>query len=370
MPNHSPATEHFLVDVAVIGAGVVGCAIARQFAKKQKSVMVLEAGPRIGEGVTSRNSGVIHAGIYYHPTSLKASACVRGKALLYEHCDRLHVPYRKTGKLIVALDGAETAALEQLHANAHASGATEVSLLSGAEAKKLEPSLPAVAALYSPATGIVDPYELTRSLLVEAEADGAILATQSGVNGIRRETDGSYTIETMRGPVQAEVVINCAGLHADEIARFVGIDKYKIHPCRGDYFSFRPRHSYQHLIYPVIAKGSPGLGVHLTIDLGGRYRLGPDAEFVDTKSDFSAAPEKLEKFRLAAERLFGAIEADQLAYDSCGIRPKLRHPSESVEKDFVVSEDLPGFLNMVGIESPGLTSALALAELADQALSR
>jgi L-2-hydroxyglutarate oxidase LhgO len=350
------------VEIVVIGAGVVGAAVAQALSAAGREVMVLETAPWVGDGITSRNSGVIHGGLYYRPGSIKATSCIRGNHLLYEWCEKHGVPHRQLGKLVVAVDEGDEEGLERLYENAVASGAEEIERISGKSLKDFEPTIRGISALWSKRTGIVDPAALTKSLVLAAEEAGATVVTKSEVRAIRRSTSG-YELETARGPVTAEKVINAAGLCADDVARMAGIQEYKVYPCRGDYFNLRPRTKYQHLLYPVARPKEVGLGIHLTLDLAGACRLGPDAEYVDSKNDFSPAEGKLEKFRKSAERMLGPIEAKQLSYDSCGIRPKLRGPSETEEKDFVIREDLPGFVNLVGIDSPGLTACLAIGEI-------
>ncbi len=349
------------VDVAVVGGGVVGCAVASALARAGRSVLLLEGAQRLGDGVTSRNSGVIHSGLYYPPASLKAQACVRGNALLYEWARSRGVPCAKPGKLVVAREAADVPDLEALAANARASGAPAVELVPAAFVRAHEPAVAAAAALWCPETGIVDAVELARSLAADAAEHGGLVLTQARVRGIARAAS-AWELDTARGPVRAERVVNSAGLHADEVAALAGVDRYRVHPWRGDYFRFRPAAPYRHLVYPVRRRGAAGLGVHLTLDLAGGCRLGPDVEHVARKDDYSPREDKLPAFLAAARALLGEVRADQLAYDGCGIRPKLRAPSDPEEKDFVLSEDLPGFVNLVGIESPGLTAALALAE--------
>ncbi|HKB77571.1 MAG TPA: NAD(P)/FAD-dependent oxidoreductase [Myxococcales bacterium] len=349
------------VDVAVVGGGVVGCAVASRLARAGNEVLLLEGGQRLGDGVTSRNSGVIHSGLYYAPGSLKAQACVRGNALLYEWARARGVPHGRPGKLVIAPDAADLPDLEALEANARANGAPGVELVPAAFVRAREPTVQAAAALWCPQTGIVDAVELARSLATDAAEHGALVLTQARVQAISR-SGSAYELETARGPVRAQRVVNAAGLHADEVAALAGVDRYQIHPWRGDYFRFTPATPYRHLVYPVRRRGAAGLGVHLTLDLAGRCRLGPDVEHVARKDDYSPREDKLPAFLAAARSLLGEVRADQLAYDGCGIRPKLRGPSDREDKDFVLSEDLPGFVNLVGIESPGLTAALALAE--------
>ncbi len=350
------------VDVAIVGAGVVGCAIASALAA-DRSVVVLEAGPRIAEGTTSRNSGVVHSGLYYRPGSLKARLCVEGNRLLYDWAARHDVPHAKIGKLVIARDAAEIEALQALERNARASDAPGVGMIGRDAIRKLEPTVDAECALLCRETGIVDPVELTRSYAHDASEKGALITTSARVRGVERTSSG-WRLDTERGEIACTQVVNAAGLHADEVAALAGIEAERIHPCRGDYFRLRTPVRYRHLIYPMRPKGSPGLGVHLTLDLAGGVRLGPDAEFCDSRTDYSPREDKLETFLHAARRLLGpSIEAEQLSYDGCGIRPKLAGDS-----DFVVRQDRPGFVNLIGIESPGLTAALALARVVREML--
>jgi L-2-hydroxyglutarate oxidase LhgO len=349
------------VDVAVIGGGVVGCAVAARLAQPGRELLLLEAEPQLGTGVTSRNSGVIHSGLYYPPDSLKAAACVRGNRLLYEWAERKGVWYRKTGKLVVAHSLTQLAELQALYENAQASGAPGISMIDGAAVAALEPSLQMAAGLFCAETGIIDQHELVLSLRAAAEQAGAVVVTAAAVSRIDR-VPGGYLLSTARGELRAERVVNAAGLASADLARMVGVSRYTIYPCRGDYFTLRSEAGYRHLIYPVKDKANPGLGIHLTLDRSGAYRLGPDAEYVDRCDDFGPAEHKLPQFLAAASRLLGPLTADQLAYDGCGIRPKLRAPDETAERDFVLEEEPPGFVHLIGIESPGLTASLDLAD--------
>ncbi len=378
------------VEQVIIGAGVVGCAIAYELSQKGFSPLVFEKGPRIAEGVTSRNSGVIHAGLYYKPSSLKAQSCIRGNALLYEWCQKYRVPFRKTGKWVVG-SLAEEGELEAIHANALESGATGLHLYTkNPKPLNWDSKISADIGMYSSETGIVDPYEFSYSLYTQAEQNGAQFILNTEVKNITCLPQGGYELETSRGLIQTEIIFNAAGLYADEIAALAGITKYKIYPYRGDYFFLRTPQVFSSLVYPIKKKGSAGLGIHLTIAIDGSYRLGPDvslapsycvgfaSEFVactsyafsgksSGKEDFfppSNLEEKKLLFYQAACQYLQNISLDQLQYDSCGLRPKLRSPQDKEEKDFVVSQDLPGFINLVGIESPGLTASLDLAQRA------
>ncbi|MBS2031689.1 MAG: NAD(P)/FAD-dependent oxidoreductase [Deltaproteobacteria bacterium] len=345
---------------AVIGAGVVGLAVARALARAGNETLILEREPRIATGVTSRNSGVIHAPIHYATGSLKATLCARGRELLYEFCDTHGVAHRQTGKLIVASNQGQLAELERIRIRAAENGAPEIRIFDAAELAKHEPHVAGVGALLSPRTGIVDAQALARALLRDAQDHGASLAVGARVEAAGRKSDG-FSLRTSLGPMDANVVVNAAGLFADDVAALMGAP-YTVHPWRGDYFVFQPDRPLERLVYPVKDATAPGLGVHLTLDLQGRYRLGPDVELVTSKTDFTPREAKHARFLEAAQRLFPWARAEMLRYDTCGIRPKLRGPEHTDERDFVIRADAPGWINLVGIESPGLTASLAIAE--------
>jgi L-2-hydroxyglutarate oxidase LhgO len=351
------------MDVAVVGAGVVGCALASALARRGLAVVVLERGPQEGTGITSRNSGVIHGGLYYPPGSLKATTCLRGQALLYAWAVSHDVPHARTGKLVVARDSAEEAELAALHANAVAAGARGLRWLDPAEVAAREPALPPMrAALWSGHSGIIDAHALTRSLRIDAERRGAVFAMQGELLAVHHSAAG-MRLDTMRGELEVGVLVNAAGLDADRVAALAGHPAPpQLFPCRGDYFRLHTPRRYRGLIYPVRARGSAGLGVHLTLDLAGGLRLGPDVEYVASRDDFGPAEHKHAAFLAAAQALLGPLAPAQLSYDGCGIRPKLRGPDEAAERDFMICEGPAGCVHLLGIESPGLTAALALAE--------
>lgn len=352
--------------IVVVGAGVVGLAVAQKLSLKH-DVFLLEAGPRIAEGVTSRNSGVVHASIYYPPNSFKAKFCLEGRALLYEWCKKYSVPHSKIGKIILATQTEHLDDLELTLKNAHEIGATETHLITKKEIKRLEPNVEGISAVFSPETGIVDPYELSYSFLQVAEKNGATLFNSCAVVGAERARD-QIIVLTTRGPIECDHVINCAGLHADDVAAYNpdASHAYKIYPWRGDYFNFQPGVKFFRLIYPVKTKASAGLGVHLTIDLNGKYRLGPDVELVDSKTNFLPKPEKIDSFLTATQKLFAWATREMLTYDTCGIRPKLRNPHDKTDPDFMILWSSPQWMDLLGIESPGLTSALAIANYVEQ----
>lgn len=366
-------------DVAVLGAGAVGLAAAAALAGAGRSVAILEHASGIARGTTSRNSQVIHAGLYYPEGSWKARLCVTGRERLYERCARLGIPHRQLGKLVVAVEPGEVPALERIHALGTANGAPGLELLDGDAVRQLEPAVRAVAALWSPATGIVDAHALALSWLGEAEAHGAALALRHEVVSLEHAGDrwrvGAREPDGGHAELECAAVVNAAGLGSDRIAELAGIDVdvcgWRQHPCKGDWFALAPGAPLrvQRLVYPV--PHGAGLGIHVTLDLGGRLRLGPDAEYVDAIR-YDVDPRKADAFATAAGRYLPGLRAEWLTPDQAGIRPKLAGPGEAF-RDFVVEEGSahgkPGLVNLIGIESPGLTAAPAIAERVVELLS-
>ncbi len=366
-------------DVLVIGAGIVGLATAAALARVGRSVVVVERHDGFGRETTSRNSQVLHAGLYYPSGSWKAQLCVAGSRALYARCEREGIPHRRLGKLVVAVEPAEVAALERLRALGTENGAPDLVILDAAAVARMEPSVRAVAALHSPATGIVDAHALCLSFAAEAESHGAAIALGREVVEIEAARPGYRVVaqdgKGARESLSAAAVVNAAGLASDHIAALAGIDVdacgLRQHPCKGDYFALAPGTPlhFERLVYPVPAgaaaetTSSPGLGVHVTLDLGGRVRFGPDATYVD-RIDYAVDPAKAGSFARAAQRYLPTLRAAWLMPDQAGIRPKLARPGESF-RDFVIEEEsargLPGFVNLIGIESPGLTAAPAIA---------
>jgi L-2-hydroxyglutarate oxidase LhgO len=361
-------------DCVVIGAGVVGLAVARALALAGREVIILEAGDVIGNETSSRNSEVIHAGIYYVPGSLKGQLCVAGKKLLYRYCGAHGVPHRNCTKLIVATSQAQHGALAAIRANARGNGVDDLELLTGAEAKALEPNLHCVAALLSPSTGIVDSHGLMLAYLGDAEAHGAMLAFNSPVAGGRVTGDAIALdvggAEPMR--LSCRTVVNAAGLHAQRVARsIVGIPSQSIPPAhlaKGNYFSLAAKPPFSRLIYPVPEPG--GLGVHITIDLGGQARFGPDVEWVD-RIDYDVDPRRADRFYAEVRRYWPDLPDGSLQPAYSGIRPKLG-PAGTPAADFMIQgpreHGVAGLVNLYGIESPGLTASPAIAERVVQML--
>ena len=356
------------IECLVIGAGVVGLAVGRALARRGREVLVLEATSAIGTGISSRNSEVIHAGIYYPPGSAKARLCVEGRRRLYEYCEAHGVSFRRCGKLIVATEETQLPALKAIEQKARRNGVDDLRWLSSAEAQRLEPALSCVGALLSPSTGILDTHAFMLSLQGEIEAGGGTVLCNAAATGGRR-VDGVLRLRAGRAESAMEiapsVVVNSAGLHAQQVAQSLGVPPEAIPPLRyakGNYFALQGTSPFRHLVYPVPEPG--GLGVHLTLDLAGRARFGPDVEWIE-RLDYSVDPGRAARFYGAIRRYWPALPDEALVPAYAGIRPKLGGP-EAPAADFLIqgprAHGLPGLVNLYGIESPGLTSSLAIAE--------
>ena len=355
------------VDVVIAGAGLVGLSIAKALAAAGREVMVLEAESSIGTGMSSRNSEVIHAGIYYPAGSLKARLCVEGRALLYDYCQARNIGHNRIGKLIVAATAEEAETLEVIRQGAITNGVEDLIPLSRAQATELEPALQAVAALWSPSTGIVDSHALMLAYQGDAEAAGTIVVFHAPVLGGRIMTRGVALEIGGSEPLRltCNLFVNCAGLDATKIAaRIEGLPAAAIpalHPCKGSYFSLSMRSPFRHLIYPVPEPG--GLGTHLTLDLGGQARFGPDVEWADSL-DYRVDPARAARFYPAIRRYWPDLPDNALLPAYSGIRAKLSGPGEPAADfriDGPLQHGIPGIINLFGIESPGLTASLAIA---------
>jgi L-2-hydroxyglutarate oxidase LhgO len=363
------------IDCVVIGAGVVGLAVARALALQGREVLVLEAEGAIGTGTSSRNSEVIHAGIYYAAGSLKARLCVEGRRALYAYAAERGVPYRRCGKLIVATSEAQVAQLDAILAKAHANGVEDMVLLSGAEARVLEPELTCLAALHSPNTGIVDSHALMLSLQGDVENAGGMLALKSPVASATCTADGIVLTGEDGTLLQCATVVNAAGLTAPLLAkRFDGLPSASLpeaHFAKGNYFTLAGRAPFQRLIYPV--PEAAGLGVHLTLDLGGQAKFGPDVQWTDSPHDLVVDPRRGDAFYDEVRRYWPALPDGALIPGYAGIRPKISGPDEPA-RDFVIAgpetHGVPGLVNLFGIESPGLTSSLAIGRHVAELLAR
>jgi L-2-hydroxyglutarate oxidase LhgO len=356
------------VEAVVVGAGVIGLAAARALALAGHEVIVLERADGIGSETSSRNSEVIHGGLYYPAGSLKAASCVAGRQRLYAYCREHGVPHAPLGKLIVATEEAEIPGVEKIDAAARANGVGNLEWLSAAQAQRLEPELHCVAALLSPSTGIIDSHALMLAYQGEAEAAGAFVALRSPVLSGRIVGDGFELAVGGADPttIRCRLLVNTAGLFAPALARTIdGIPPESIPPayfCRGVYFTLSGKTPFRHLIYPVPVPG--GLGVHITLDLAGQARFGPDVEWID-RVDYAVDPHRGDAFYAAVRRYWPGLRDGALQPGYAGIRPKISGPDEPAA-DFVVQgpreHGIPGLVNLYGIESPGLTASLPLAD--------
>jgi len=365
------------IDCLVIGAGVIGLACAAQMARAGSSVMLVEQERRIGEHTSSRNSEVIHAGIYYSPGSLKARLCVEGRELLYSWCKNHGVEHRRIGKLLVAVTEAEIPALEAIQTNARNSSVDSLEVISQARLRELEPAVAGVAALLSPQTGIIDSHAYMESLLAEAQRYGADLVFDTRVDHLARTEHGWRVEGTSCGErfcIYTRYAINAAGLFASQVAEKVeGLDTACVPPtywCQGRYFGYAGRAPFKHLVYPMPEANTAGLGIHATLDLGAQVRFGPDVAWINSL-DYRVDDSLRDSFARAIFRYFPSLNTARLTACYSGIRPKLSAPGHPAA-DFSIQgpqvNGLPGLVNLFGIESPGLTASLAIAQHVSQLL--
>ncbi|NQD92011.1 NAD(P)/FAD-dependent oxidoreductase [Pseudomonas sp. CrR25] len=359
------------IDTLIIGAGALGLACAARLAGPQRSCLILEAEKLIGSHTSSRNSEVIHAGLYYAPGSLKAELCLEGRERLYAWCMHHRVAHRRIGKLLVAVSAAEGGTLDALAQNAMACGVHDLQALDQRQLLRLEPAVRGVAALLSPSTGIIDSHAFLQSLLAAAEQQGAQLVLGSRVEQLEPSGDGWIASGRSAGEpfrLKAQRVINAGGLFAQQLARrTAGLAPAQVPPlhlCQGRYFAYSGRAPFQHLIYPMPEANTAGLGIHATLDLGGQLRFGPDTHYRET-IDYQVDESLREPFASAIRRYFPGVDSARLTPGYSGIRPKLCGPGEP-PADFLIqtpaAHGLAGLVNLFGIESPGLTASLAIAE--------
>jgi L-2-hydroxyglutarate oxidase LhgO len=354
------------VKITIIGAGVVGLAIAAQLSHRYDHIVLLEKHQKFGQETSSRNSEVIHSGIYYPTDSLKARLCVEGAELLYAYCEKHSVPFARLGKLIVATEQSETKNLEELMTQGVKNEVNNLELFGKTEINRLEPHVNAVGAIYSPHTGIINTHSFMKHLFHVANASGVIFSFSSKVDAIEKVKDG-YVIGIKNDDYKfsSKVVINSAGLWSDCIASLIGLDidniGYRLRYCKGTYFSYAKRSPVNILVYPVPHKDLTGLGVHATLDMGRRLRFGPDAEYVES-IDYRVDPLKRDDFYKAASKFIRGLEKDSFIPDMAGIRPKIKGEGF---RDFIIEHEhgkgLTGLINLIGIESPGITASLAIA---------
>ncbi len=365
------------IDTAIIGAGVVGLSVAAEMADGKKSVFVLDKEPSFGQHTSSRNSEVIHAGIYYQPGSLKARLCIEGNALLYEIAKNALIPYKKISKIIVATNVHEIDELEQLFSNAKESGAAGLELLSKRQIQQLEPNVNAQAGIFSPNTGILDTHLLMKYFINKAQAGGVEFSYNSEVVGIKKQGAG-YLVTVLDSDRQefsfiSQTVVNSAGLFSDKIAAMAGVDinaqGYILKYCKGQYFRIGPKYKglVNRLVYPVPKPHGRSLGIHTVLDLAGNMRLGPDEHYLDKNIiDYNIDESCKQFFFESVSRFLPAIQLSDFYPDVAGIRPKLQGENDGF-RDFIIKDEkasgLEGFINLIGIESPGLTASSAIAKM-------
>lgn len=360
------------VHTCIIGAGVIGLAIGARLAGSGRSLFILEEHPAFGQDISSRNSEVIHAGIYYAKDSLKARLCVAGKQLLYRYCNERGIAYRRTGKLIVATRKAEESILESILAKARNNGVEDLSYWSQQRLNKEEPAVDGTLALFSPSTGIVSAHELMLALLHDAESAGAIFTARTRVTGVDIEKD-RFVVHTLieekdEYSFASRVLVNAAGLGAQRAAHQMhGLDECTIpalHLCKGNYYAYNNRPPFSHLIYPVPDATGAGLGIHATLDLAGQVRFGPDVEYVE-EVDYAVSEIREASYYAAIRRYYPGLRDGELSPAYAGIRPKLQ-PADGKVEDFVIqgtaTHAIEGLVQLYGIESPGLTASLAIAD--------
>jgi L-2-hydroxyglutarate oxidase LhgO len=361
-------------DITIIGAGVVGLAIAENVSKTHNNVFLIEKHTSFGQETSSRNSEVIHAGIYYTKDSLKARLCVEGKWMIYDYCKKYDIPFNNCGKLIVATSEEEISVIEGIRLTALKNGVDDLSFLEREQISELEPNIFALKALFSPSTGIVDSHSLMKQYETNSYNNGCQIVYGSEVTGISQIENG-YKIDLSDADNKnysftTRIIINSAGLTSDKVSEMVGIsdDSLKIHFCKGEYFRINPPKNrlINRLIYPVPHQKMEGIGIHVTIDIGGGVKLGPDVKYLESNIyDYKVTPSKQEAFYKSAKKFLPFLEFDDIAPEMAGIRPKIQKPGEPLRDFYIMEETIrgyPGFINLIGMESPGLTSSIAIAK--------
>jgi L-2-hydroxyglutarate oxidase LhgO len=370
------------VGITIIGAGVIGLAIAEKLSEENDNVFLIEKHPTFGQETSSRNSEVIHAGIYYTKNSLKSMLCVEGKRLLYDYCKKYDVPFNNCGKLIVATSEEEISVIEGIRQTAIKNGVDDLSVMDKGQITEMEPNIFALKALFSPSTGIVDSHSLMKQYETNTINNGGQIVYGSEVTGIKKIKDG-YEITLLdadknRYIFTSGIVINSAGLASDKISEMVGIEdeNLRILFCKGEYFRVNPPKNklINRLIYPVPHPNMEGIGIHITIDMGGGVKLGPDVKYLESNVyDYKLTVSKQEAFYLSAKKFLPFLEYEDIAPEMAGIRPKIQKPGEPL-RDFYIKEEsergYPGFINLIGMESPGLTSSIAIAKYVKELINK
>ena len=368
-------------DITIIGAGVIGLAIAEKVSENHDNVFLIEKHLSFGQETSSRNSEVIHAGIYYTKDSLKARLCLEGKSLLYDYCNKYDVPFNNCGKLIVATSQKEIAIIEGIRQTAIKNGVDDLLVLGREQIAELEPNIFAIKALFSPSTGIIDSHSLMKQYETNAINNGCQIVYGSEVTAISRIKNG-YKIDLFDADKKiysftTRIIINSAGLTSDKVSEMVGItdDNLKILFCKGEYFRINPPKNrlIKRLVYPVPHPNMEGIGIHVTIDMGGGVKLGPDVKYLESNIyDYKLTGSKQEAFYRSAKKFLPFLEFDDIVPEMAGIRPKIQKPGEPL-RDFYIMEEtnrgFPGFINLIGMESPGLTSSIAIARYVNRLIN-
>lgn len=367
--------ESNTVDITIVGAGVIGLAVARYVSSLADNLVVIEKENGLGQGISSRNSEVIHTGIYYPPNFLKTTLCVQGNTLLYEFCDKYHIPYKRIGKIVVGTNKKEAKEIEELLESGKQNGVRDLYLIERHELKKIEPHIKGDLALHCPNAGIVDSHQLTKTLEALCLDKGAHIIYNTILIGLEKTPKGFLC--KIKNPddsihtFMSRIVINSAGLSSDQIAKMAGIDiedaGYKIYPCKGEYFRVRgdKQRLVNGLVYPSPLAKLTGLGIHTTKDMAGTLKLGPNNFYTD-KIEYGIDPLHAKDFLLAINPILPFIKEEDIVPDMAGIRPKTQGPLDPI-KDFVIALEtkagLDGMINLIGIESPGLTACLAIGQM-------
>jgi L-2-hydroxyglutarate oxidase LhgO len=361
-------------DITIIGAGVVGLAIAENVSKTHNNVFLIEKHTSFGQETSSRNSEVIHAGIYYTKDSLKARLCVEGKWMIYDYCKKYDIPFNNCGKLIVATSEEEISVIKGIRLTALKNGVDDLLFLEREQISELEPNIFALKALFSPSTGIVDSHSLMKQYETNSYNNGCQIVYGSEVAGISQIENGYkinlFDADKKNYSFTTRIIINSAGLTSDKVSEMVGIkdDSLKILFCKGEYFRINPPKNrlINRLVYPVPHQNMEGIGIHVTIDMGGGVKLGPDVKYLESNIyDYKVTASKQEAFYKSVKKFLPFLEFDDITPEMAGIRPKIQKPGEPL-RDFYIMEETsrgyPGFINLIGMESPGLTSSIAIAK--------
>ena len=360
-------------DVLIVGAGAVGCAIARELSRSKLQIAVVDKGCDVASGASGRNSAVVHAGFNNKPGTLMAELCVEGNENFEALCAELDVPYKKTGKLLVAFNETEMQTLEKLLRQGETNGCKGLRMVDQAEVQRLAPNVGGIGGMHSPNTAIFDPFLYTVALAENAAANGVRFYLNNRVVAVNKQDD-LFAVTTSRGVLKTRVLVNAAGMFSDKISAMVGVDEYRIYPCRGEYLILdKIANDYLTIpVYPAPTQGNSGLGIHLTPTIHGNLLVGPNAEHINDHLDFGTVSKTQDELFAAAQKLLPVLQKKDIIGAFAGTRPKLASPEEGGFRDFVIREEasVPNFINLVGIESPGMTASMPIAKRVDAMVQR